>query len=227
MKKNTVLITVIAVLGFLSIGDVTAQDAKHKSRTISKQGNEIIIVASSPFEDMTEAALAGDKKGIERALRAYDAVADKVDGVLPAARRDELRALVADIRKAKNQVSLDAIALKAPEAYRTLIQGLDRGVLQVPLEVSLLDYAGFSFLALLHVQPVDWRLLQGAGGQAQKNWAAIKAKVTNSGLRDAVDVAVAGMNRACALKNADMAFLAAQVDLAIVDLLEAGFESTH
>jgi hypothetical protein len=227
MKKNTVLITVIAVLGFLSIGDVTAQDAKHKSRTISKQGNEIIIAASSPFEDMTEAALAGDKKGIERALRAYDAMADKVDGVLAAARRDELRALVADIRKAKNQVSLDAIALKAPEAYRTLIQGLDRGVLQVPLEVSLLDYAGFRFLVLLHVQPVDWRSLRGAGEQARKNWAAIKAKVADGGLRDAVDVAIAGMNRACALKNADMALLAAQVDLALVDLLEAGFESTH
>jgi len=227
MKKNTVLITVIAVLGFLSIGDVTAQGAKQKSRTGSVASNEIILAASSPFEDMTEAALAADKKGIERALRAYDAVAGKVEGVLPAAKRDELRVLVADIRRAKNQGSLDAIVLKAPEAYRTLIEGLDRGGLKVPMEVSLLDYTGFRFLALLHVQPVDWRLLQGAGGQAQKNWAAIKAKVTNSGLRDAVDVAVAGMNRACALKNADMAFLAAQVDLAIVDLLEAGFESTH
>lgn len=227
MKKNVFLITVMLVLGFLSIGVMTAQGAKQKSRGGSERGNELILAASSPFEDMTEAALAGDRKGIERALRAYDAVAGKVEGVLPAAKLDELRLLVADIRRAKNQGSLDVIVLKAPEAYRTLIEGLDRGGLKVPLEVSLLDYAGFRFLALLHVQPVDWRLLQGAGEQVRKNWTAIKVKVADGGLRDAVDVAVAGMNRACALKNADMALLAAQVDLAIVDLLEAGFEATH
>ncbi len=227
MKKKIALIIVMFVLGFLAIGVAAAQGAKQKSKADSERGNEMIIAASSPFEDMTEAALAGDRKEIERALRAYDAVAGKVEGVLPAAKRDELRVLVADIRSSKNKGSLDAIVLKAPEAYRTLIEGLDRGGLMVPMEVSLLDYAGFRFLALLHVQPVDWRSLQGAGERARKNWAAIKAKVADSGLRDAVDVAIAGMNRACALKNADMALLAAQVDLALVDLLEAGFEITR
>jgi hypothetical protein len=227
MKKGKFLIIGMLVLGFLSIGDVIAQDAKHKSRTGPERGNEVILAASSPFEDMTEAALAADRKGIERALRAYDAIAGKVEGVLAAARRDELRALVADIRMGEKQGSFNEIVLKAPEAYRTLIEGLDRGGLKVPLEVSLLDYAGFRFLALLHVQPVDWRSLQGAGELARKNWTAIKAKVADGGLRDAVDVAIAGMNRACILKNADMALLAAQVDLALVDLLEAGFETTR
>jgi hypothetical protein len=227
MKKKIFSITMIFALGFLSIDVVTAQGVKQKYQADSERGNEVILAASSPFEDMTEAALAGDKKGIERALRAYDAQAGKVEGVLPAAKRDELRVLIADIRKAKNQGSLAMIVLKAPEAYRTLIEGLDRGSLKVPMEVSLLDYAGFRFLALLHVQPVDWRSLQGAAEQARKNWISIKTKVTDGGLRDAVDVAVEGMNRACILKNADMALLAAQVDLALVDLLETGFETVH
>jgi len=74
---------------------------------------------------------------------------------------------------------------------------------------------------------MDWPSLLGAGEQARKNWTAIRAKVADGGLRDAVDVAINGMNRACTLKNADMALLAAQVDLALVDLLEAGFETAH
>jgi hypothetical protein len=227
MKIKSVLIIAMFVLGFLSIRDLAAQGAKQNPQAGSKPGNEVILAASSPFEDMTEAALAGDGQGIVRALRAYDVVAGKVESALPAAKRDELRVLVADIRKAKDQGSLDAIVLNAPEAYRVLIEGLDRGSLKVPLEVSLLDYAGFRFLALLHVRPVGWRSLQGAAEQARKNWTAIKMKVTDGGLRDAVNVAVAGMNRACALKNADMALLAAQVDLALVDLLETGFEMAH
>jgi hypothetical protein len=227
MIKKIILIALVLNLGFLLISGSMAQGAMQKSQAGPERGNEVILAASSPFEDMTEAALAGDKKGIGRALRAYDAHAGKVENVLTAARRDELRVLVADIRKANNQGSLDMIALKAPEAYRTLIEGLDRGRLKVPMEVSLLDYAGFRFLALLHVQPVDWRSLRGAGEHARKNWAAIRAKTADGGLRDAVDVAIAGMERAGILKNADMALLAAQIDLALVDVLEAGFEAAR
>lgn len=55
-------------------------------------------------------------------------------------------------------------------------------------------------------------------------WVAIKSRVTDKGLCDAVDVAIEGMNRACTSQNADMSLFAAQVDLAVVDLLEANFE---
>jgi hypothetical protein len=212
-QRQIVLLAMILCSGIVLISDAFAQKTIHNSQTNIDTNNEMILSASSPFEDLTEFAISGDKKRIERALKSYDTQAIKVESVLPAKKRDELRALVASIRKATQQGDYRAIALKSPEAYRLLIEALNRGSLKVPIEVSLLDYAGFKFKALLYAKPGDWKALQEVGKQAQKNWDTIKPKVTDKGL-----------NRACVSKNADMALFAAQVDLALVDLLEAEFE---
>jgi hypothetical protein len=224
IQKQIVTLAVLFVFGYLSIGDALSQNAKHNSRTKVGTYNDTILSASSPFEDLTESAISADEAGIARALQAYDTQANKVESVLPAMKRDELKTLVADIRKAKKQGDYDTIALKSPEAYRTLIEALNHTSLKVPIEVSLLDYAGFKFQALLHAKPGDWKALQKVGDQAQENWAAIKSRVNDRSLRDTMNITIRGMNRACTSKNADMALFAAQVDLALVDLLEANFE---
>ncbi len=226
IQGQIVSIAAVFVFSFLSIGGALAQNAGTTSRTNCDTSNEIILSASSPFEDLTEFAISGDKKGIKRALQSYDGQASNVEKVLPATKRDELRALVAEIRKAAQQGDHDTIVLKSPEAYRTLVEALDQSSLKAPIEVSLLDYAGFKFQALLHTKSGDWQAVQEVEKQAQKNWGALKSRVPDKGLRDAVDVAIEGMNRACISKNADMALLAAQVDLALVDLLEAAFEKS-
>jgi hypothetical protein len=224
LQRRIVSIVVMCVFGYLSIGNALAQDARHNYRTNIEMNNGIILSAISVFEDLTESAISADKEGIERALQAYDAQASKTEGMLPATKRYEFRALVADIRKADKQGAHEEIAIESSEAYRTLIEALNRSIVKVPTEVSLLHYAGFKFQALLHAKPCDWHALQKAGEKAQKNWAAIKPRVTDGDLRDAVDVTIGGMKRACASKNADMALFAAQEDLALVGLLEAYFE---
>lgn len=214
-----ILTVMVFAFSHLLIGDALAQNS-----TKSSVNNEIILSGSSPFEDLTEFAISADREGIKRTLQAYDTQVKKLENALPVTYRDKFKDLITDIRQAEQQGNYDIIALKSPEVYRTLIEALDRSSLKVPAEVSLLDYVGFRFLAVLHAQPGDWSALQEATKYAQKNWDAIKSRVTNKGLREAMDITIAGLIKACSVKNADMALFAAQVDLAQVDLLEAFFD---
>lgn len=218
MQKMMIIIAVIVFFGNLTVSTALVQNTKHSSRarTECSDNNELILSASSPFEDMTELAISGDAKGIERSLWAYESQAGKVESLLSTAMREKLGALVADIRKENKQGNLDAIALQSGEAYMTLIKALDSGSLTVPKEVSLLDYAGFRFQALLHARPADWQALREAGEQAQKNWNSIKSRVSDKGLVDTMDVTIKGMNKAYGSRNVDMAIFAAEVDLAAV-----------
>jgi hypothetical protein len=203
----------------LLIGDALSQNSANRSIN-----NDILLSGSSPFKDLTEFAISADREGIKSALKAYDARAKKVENALPVIHRQKLKAFVSDIRHAAQHDNYDVIALKSPEVYRTLIDALDKNSLKVPAEVSLLDYVGFRFLAVLHAKPGNWSDLREATTYARKNWYAIRSRVTDRGLREAIDITIAGLIKACTLKNADMALFAAQVDLAQVDLLEAYFD---
>jgi hypothetical protein len=216
---KTILTITAFTFSLLFIGNALPKESVN-----SNIHNEILLSGSSPFEELTEFAISADRKGIKRALQTYDAQAKKVENTLPGTDRGKLKALVADIRKAEQQDDYTTIALKSPEAYRTLIEALDRNSLKVPKEVSLLDYVGFRFLAVLHTKPGDWSNLQEAAEYAQKNWDAIKPRVTNKGLREAIDITIAGLSKACTVKNPDMALFAAQIDLVLVDLLENFFD---
>lgn len=197
------------------------------ARAVPEAGanNEILLSGSSPFEDLTEFAISADKAAVTRALRQYGRLAAQLEQALPPTRRDTFNALVAEIQQAAHRDAYRVIALKSPEAYRVLIGSLDRRALKVPVEVSLLDYVGFRFLALLHARPGDWPALTAAADDAHRHWNAIKSSLTDPALREAIDITIAGLVKSCAVKNADMALFAAQVDLAQVDLLEAYFEN--
>lgn len=214
MKMTKVRIGLIAALYLLHGNMLTAG-------TLSR--NDILLSATSPFEDLAEYALSGNQSGVKHALQAYSRQAAGVGKALNAKAREKMDALVGAIGKAERQGNNEAVALNAVEAYRVLVESLDAKDLAVPQQVSLLDYAGFKFEVILHTRPIDWLALKKTAEEAGQNWAAIQPRVADDRLHDVVDAAVAGMYKASAGKNAEMAAFAAQIDLAIVDLLEAYF----
>lgn len=187
--------------------------------------NDILLSAASPFEDLTENALAANRDGMNAALKAYADQAPEVRKVLPASARAKIDELLAAIKKAESQGDNETVALKSVAVYRLLVDALDQNALAVPVQVALLDYAGFMVTVLLHTgSSRDWPALNKVAAEASRNWAAVKDRVTDTGLRDAVDTAMAGLVEAGIDKNAGMAAFAAQIDLALVDLLEGYFE---
>jgi len=67
------------------------------------QNNEVLLSAAAPFEDLTEITLAGNKTGMQLALKAYEEQAAKVGKALSSKARHDIELLVATIKKAEQQ----------------------------------------------------------------------------------------------------------------------------
>jgi len=70
--------------------------------------------------------------------------------------------LVATIKKAEQRADNESVALNFVEAYRTLIESLNTSGLIVPVQISLLDYAGFKLKVFLHAKSPDVQAELGA-----------------------------------------------------------------
>jgi hypothetical protein len=186
--------------------------------------NQVLLAAALPFEDLTEFALANDTRGMRQALKVYSDQAAAVNKVLSEPARREIASLLAAIIRAESKGDNQEVALNSVEAYRVLVESLDPNGLVVPAQVSKLDYVGFKLKVLLAASPPDWPAIQTTIDAAGRHWHELELRVGDKGLRDAVKAVIVGLRQATSAKNTEMAVFAAQMDLALVDLLEEYFE---
>lgn len=214
------LMAVAVLVGWLVVPRVAVAA---KSAGVSGS-NQVLLAAASPFEDLTESALANDTQGMRQALKAYSDQAEGVNKVLSGPARQEMAALLAAIRRAESKGDHHSVALNAVEAYRVLVESLNPNGLVVPIQVAKLDYVGFKLKVLLAASPPDWPAIQKTGEEAAGHWHALEPRIGDKGLRDALKTMLTGLHQATVTNNAEMAVFAAQMDLALVDLLEGYFE---
>jgi hypothetical protein len=214
------LMALAVLAGWLWAGQVAAA----AKPTDGSGPNQVLLAAASPFEDLTEFALANDTPGMRQALKAYDDQAAAVNQVLSVPARREMASLLAAIRRAESKGDGQEVAMNSVEAYRVLVESLDPNGLVVPTQVSKLDYVGFKLKVLLAASPPDWPAIQTTIDAAGRHWHELEPRVGDKALRDAVKAVLAGLFQATSAKNAEMAVFAAQMDLALVDLLEGYFE---
>lgn len=211
-----------------SVADTSASITRAATAPLAANpNNDLLLNAASPFEDLTEYAEAGDQAGMDRAIAAYHGEAASLHDVLSPQARQRLDALTSKIEQARETGDRHAVAVNAVEAYRVLIEALDRQALVVPAEVSLMDYAGFKLGVQTRAAQPDWTAMQATAGEARRFWSTIEPRLKDTGLRDAVNTAVGGMERATRTQDLPFAAFAAQVDLDLVDLLEHYFERAH
>ncbi len=206
----------VVTIGFGMVDSTFCQDATSK--------NETLLDAMSPFEDMAEAALSKAAKGVKKSLGEAESGAAEVLKALPPyalEKHKQLLKAIQDAAKANNHYS---VAVNAVEMFRLLAESLDGTKLEVPKEVSLLDYVGFRLHVLAAATTPDWDAMKLTVVEGEKWWDAIKEKVDNKGLRDAFNSTFAGLKKALELKHLPMLNFAAQIDLDLVDLLESHFE---
>jgi hypothetical protein len=216
----------VLVIGLAAAGDFIPEVAAAARQAGVSGPNQVLLAAASPFEDLTEAALAQDTRSMRQALKACQDQAEGVNKVLSVPARQEMAGLLARIRRAVSTGDHHAVALNAVEAYRLLVESLDPKGLVVPIQVGKLDYVGFRLKVLLAASPPDWPAIQKTGEAAAGHWQALEPRVGDKGLCEAVKTMIAGLNQATRAHNAEMTVFAAQMDLALVDLLEGYFERT-
>jgi hypothetical protein len=222
MKKKNKLNSVPIFFAVLSLILITITNINVYGQSIHKN-NEKLIDASSPFEDITEYALAADLKGMKKSLKACETEAVKIKSLLKANDYKKLTKSLSEMKTNFTEKKYSNLALSAVDGYKILVQALNPKGLTVPKQVSLLDYTGFRGIALLGSKNVDWAALKSNAKEANKLWRQIEHKVKYNRLKDAVNTAINGMHEAAVEKNVLASHLSAEMDLALVDLLENYF----
>jgi hypothetical protein len=185
--------------------------------------NTGLKAAMSRCEDLTEYAEGGKVKDMDQAMQALEGQRAAILGVLSPEAGKRFEADVAAMRQKRASGDLAGVALEAVETYRLLATSRDRMTLKVPMEVDLLDYAGFKVKVLSQRRPPDWQALKGVAAEADKNWQAIRGKAADKSLVNVVNTTMAGLSQAIEGKNTAMTRFAGQELLDLVDLLEQQF----
>ena len=217
MKRHHILLLTCCVGALLAFVPLGANAA-----TQSKQ-NDKLLKATDPFEGLTESAIDGNAAKVAKAFKAANAGRIATRALLTpqiAARFDKL---FDDLTLALGKKDTVVVALQAAELYKLLVSSCDASALAVPMEVSLLDYAGFRTNALLKAAAPDWQALADTAREAGANWGKIRDRVTDKKLQAGMDKAQEGLTAAAKTRDVPLSQASAKSDLDLVDDLEAHF----
>jgi hypothetical protein len=168
-------------------------------------------------------ALSKKEARITKTLAAADAQAPAVKEALRAADAGQFQELLHAIHQSAANKDDYAVATNAVEVFRLLVDNLQAGILKIPKEVSLLDYAGFKLRVLAAAPHPEWDAMRKIVVDASAWWTAIKSKISDKALRDTFNSTIAGLEQAAKIEDRPMLNFAAQIDLDLVDLLEKHF----
>jgi hypothetical protein len=197
-----------------------APAAQPAAAAAESPGNAILRSAAEPFEVLTEQAFAAPWPEVDRLIADARSAGARARGILPGAAAASLDARLAEIAAARQAQNRPGLALAAVETYRVLVQSQDAATAQIPVPVSLLDYAGFRYDALAQAPNVDWAAMEQAARFAGDQWRVLAPSVTSPGLRGVVPQSIDAMSTAVRQHDVPFARSAAATELALVDLLE-------
>lgn len=184
------------------------------------RSNEKLMAAAEPFEVLTEQAFDAPMTELAKTRADAQAKAELAKPALHDSASLELTRRLSDLDLAFKGEDRAAIAIASVESYRVLVSGQDAAAAKAPIEVSLLDYAGFKYDAHLKSQPTRWDEMGKDTAFAKTTWSKISGQITSPGLRGAFEAALSGMEAGVAEKNPGLAKHSAETELALVDLLE-------
>ena len=214
IRPHLLSVAAIALLAFSPLGAAAAPQSEQ---------NDKLLKATDPFEGLAETALGGDAAKIAKAFKAAKGGRIATRALLTPATAARFDQLFDELAAAQGKKDGVVVALQAAEVYKLLVSSCDASALAVPMEVSLLDYAGFRTNALLKAAAPDWPALAATALEANGNWAKIRARVTDKKLQADMDKAQEGLAAAAANRDVSLSRASAKSDLDLVDDLEGHF----
>jgi hypothetical protein len=183
-------------------------------------GNAILRNSAEPFEALTEQAFTASWPEVDGLIAGARSAGARARGILPGAAAATLDARLAAIAAARQAQDRPGVALAAVETYRHLVQSQAAATAQVPVPISLLDYAGFRYDALAQAPNVDWPAMEQSARFAGAQWRAIEPRIASPALRGVIPQSIDAMSVAVTQRDVAFARSAAATELALVDLLE-------
>ena len=193
--------------------------------TKASEKSSPLVRGAEIFETLTETAPVLQATAYKKSLFEFEALYPEIAPILRAEEKQRLDSLVAGVRTAWRKADRGALAIESIEIYRLLQESVDYRGQPVPVEVPMLDYAGFKLKALLLSARPNWKQVGRTAQEASAWWAAIEPRVTDKSLREAMAHTVAGIREGAVRKEIKLLRFTAEMDLILVDGLEAFFHS--
>lgn len=180
------------------------------------------LPASEYFEGLTEQAFTASPAALDALIEQAGEAAARDGKALAPPTAATLARRLTEIDVARASLNRADLAIASVECYRLLVSaGPVREA--APVQVSLLDYAGFRYGADLGAQPVRWDDAGAAADFAAAQWRQIEPRVTDAALRGRFAAAVTGLKAAVQTRDLAAARRVDQTELDLVDELEAFF----
>jgi hypothetical protein len=181
-----------------------------------------LLAGAEAYEGLTERAVAEPMAKL--ALEAQDAEVI-ARGCERSLNPEQIAALHEIFDRTSEAQNAPAFALAAVEGYRVLISAQARGASPIPIDVSLLDYAGFRYQAGASSSTPLWEDMREAAAIADLHWAAIAPYISDPALRERFAGEVTALHAAIQAQDVAAARRAATAELDDVDRLEQYFSA--
>lgn len=183
----------------------------------------LLDAVASLNENLVEFALDGNVAKIAETANAIEAAMPKLRTAVPPATFARIESRVREQRTGVNAGDNISTALASVEMYRLLQEAIDPNSRAVPIQVPLLDYAGFKLLALARSGTVDWSRIDTTVKEANVFWKQVEGRIGSAATRNMVASIMTGLAESFATKNRAYCAFAAKMLLESVDLLEGQF----
>lgn len=231
MTSNIKRLTALA--GILLLASCGKQATKEPKLQAQAQGdlnsatddagrNKALLAAAEEFETLTESSFSVDTATRNSMILKASEAAAKVTKFASPDLATQLKSHLADVLTAQRNNKPADSAIASNEAFRALVSAV-AGKQEIPVNVSLLDYAGFRFDADAQAVPARFADMGQAVVFAKEQWSGIKSRREIANLSARFSAALDNMERASRSGDVALARAAAKVELDMVDELETAF----
>jgi hypothetical protein len=180
----------------------------------------------SPFEDMTEYALARNERGVLASLSSVEKAENNLifEKNISAENIKIFNAQLIKLKALIKQKNYPQIALASTELFGFNINHFIHAKrIENQIYIEHLDYMGFKILALLNHKSIDWQAVDKTISDAQKQWLALSPKVRDRNLKESFNYLFEGLHLSTKQNHVKMSSILASMDLSLVDVLENSF----
>lgn len=192
------------------------------STTNESSNNLALLAAAEEFETLTESSFSANSAAREMMISKASVASAKIVKFASSKLATQIKSHLANIQNAQKQNATADLAIESNEAFRTLVSAVG-GKQAIPVNVSLLDYAGFRVDADAQATPARFADMKVAVLFAQEQWAGIKSRQEIAKLAARFSTSLDHMDLAARSGDVAKARAAAKVELDMVDELETAF----
>ena len=197
-------------------------DEKNK-KIISAKALKLLDKVLSPFEDMTEYALANDTSGMKKGYK--NIVSMNRSGILKQSVSEDtyqkVTSKLIQLEQNMNTHNYSNVALLSTELFTSIVNDFKYATyLKNQLHIEKLDGMGFELLSLLSAKHIDYNKLHNSIVNAKKDWIEIRESIQDKNVKESFDLLLRGLAHATVKKDIEMIKILASMDLALVDVIE-------